>query len=68
MIVEGDRVTATKALQNGEIPAGSIGIIIDIYDSPPGFEVEFKIGEDYIPVGCHPEEIAPEQRQSQKAS
>jgi hypothetical protein len=67
MIKENDLVVSVKSLQGGEIPVGTIGTVIDVYTNPMGFEVEFCINDEYIPVGCHSDEIILAKDRLQKA-
>ena len=67
MIKENDLVVSVKTLQDGGIPVGTIGIVIDVYTMPIGYEVEFCINDKYVPVGCHSDEIALAKDRLQKA-
>lgn len=57
---EFDVVVALKDLHGGKVLAGSEGTILDVYDNPVGYHVEFDDVEndDVFIVTCYPEDIA----------
>lgn len=57
---EFDIVVALRDLHGGLVKAGEVGAILDVYDTPVGYIVEFDDieNDDVFLVTCHPGDIA----------